>query len=117
MWKHAKRLIERVRKFTDVHATVSDNLPDFDNLIINHGVLTVPELHALMRRVKIFLGLGFPFEGPAPLEAIASGVVFINPSFNPPKSRKTSDFFKDKPTLRKVNIKKIFVQTFIIFAF
>lgn len=106
MWKDAKRLIERVRKFTDVHGTVSDNLPDFDNLIINHGVLTGPDLHALMRRAKIFLGLGFPFEGPAPLEAIASGVVFINPSFNPPKSRKTSDFFKDKPTLREVNLKE-----------
>ncbi|VDN90462.1 unnamed protein product [Brugia pahangi] len=45
-------------------------------------------------------GLGFLFEGPAPLEAIANGVVFISPSFNPPKSRKTSDFFKDKPTFK-----------------
>lgn len=103
MWKNAKRLIETVRKFTEVHATVSDNLPDFHNLIINHGVLTGPELHALMRKAKIFLGLGFPFEGPAPLEAIASGAIFINPLFNPPKSRKTTDFFKDKPTLREVN--------------
>lgn len=103
MWKNAKRLIETVQKFTEVHATVSDNLPDFHNLIINHGVLTGPELHALMRKAKIFLGLGFPFEGPAPLEAIASGAVFINPLFNPPKSRKTTDFFKDKPTLREVN--------------
>ena len=27
----------------------------------------------------MFVGLGFPFEGPAPLEAIASGAVFLNP--------------------------------------
>uniref|UniRef100_A0A0R3RJX4 alpha-1,6-mannosyl-glycoprotein 6-beta-N-acetylglucosaminyltransferase n=1 Tax=Elaeophora elaphi TaxID=1147741 RepID=A0A0R3RJX4_9BILA len=113
MWKDAKPLIERVRKFTNVHATVSDNLPDFDDLIINHGVLTGPELHALMRRAKIFLGLGFPFEGPAPLEAIASGLVFINPSFNPPKSRKTADFFKDKPTLRELTSQNPYAEHFI----
>uniref|UniRef100_A0A1I8EC29 alpha-1,6-mannosyl-glycoprotein 6-beta-N-acetylglucosaminyltransferase n=1 Tax=Wuchereria bancrofti TaxID=6293 RepID=A0A1I8EC29_WUCBA len=113
MWKNAKRLIETVRKFTEVHATVSDNLPDFDNLIINHGVLIGPELHALMRKAKIFLGLGFPFEGPAPLEAIANGVVFINPSFNPPKSRKTSDFFKDKPTLRELTSQNPYAELFI----
>ncbi|VDO23030.1 unnamed protein product [Brugia timori] len=113
MWKNAKRLIETVRKFTEVHATVNDNLPDFDNLIINHGVLIGPELHALMRKVKIFLGLGFLFEGPAPLEAIANGVVFINPSFNPPKSRKTSDFFKDKPTLRELTSQNPYAKLFI----
>ncbi|KAM3720366.1 Alpha-1,6-mannosylglycoprotein 6-beta-N-acetylglucosaminyltransferase [Dirofilaria immitis] len=113
MWKNAKRLIETVRKFTEVHATINDNLPDFDSLIINHGVLTGPELHALLRRVKIFLGLGFPFEGPAPLEAIANGVVFINPSFNPPKSRKKSDFFKDKPTLRKLTSQNPYAEIFI----
>ncbi|VDK78029.1 unnamed protein product [Onchocerca ochengi] len=113
MWKNAKRLIETVRKFTEVHATVSDNLPDFDSLVINHGVLTGSELHALMRKVKIFLGLGFPFEGPAPLEAIATGVVFINPSFNPPKSRKTSDFFKDKPTLRELTSQNPYAELFI----
>ncbi|VBB28148.1 unnamed protein product [Acanthocheilonema viteae] len=82
MWKNAKRLIERVRKFTDVHATVNDSL-------------------------------GFPFEGPAPLEAIASGVVFINPAFNPPKSRNTSDFFKDKPTLRKLTSQNPYAELFI----
>lgn len=31
--------------------------------------------------LKIFVGLGFPYEGPAPLEAIADGAVFLNPVF------------------------------------
>uniref|UniRef100_A0A915Q629 alpha-1,6-mannosyl-glycoprotein 6-beta-N-acetylglucosaminyltransferase n=1 Tax=Setaria digitata TaxID=48799 RepID=A0A915Q629_9BILA len=88
MWRDSKPLIETVRKFTEVHATVNDNLPDFD-------------------------GLGFPFEGPAPLEAIANGAVFINPSFKPPKSRKTCDFFKDKPTLRELTSQNPYAEIFI----
>lgn len=48
------------------------------------------------------MGLSFPYEGPAPLEAIANGCAFLNPKFTPPKSSKNTDFFKGKPTLREV---------------
>ena len=51
---------------------------------------------------QIFLGLGFPYEGPAPLEAIANGAVFINPKFAKPHNRNTVQFFKGKPTEREV---------------
>ena len=54
-------------------------------------------------RLQLFLGLGFPYEGPAPLEAIALGAVFINPSFDPPHNSQNTKFFKDKPTRRKVS--------------
>lgn len=50
------------------------------------------------------MGLSFPYEGPAPLEAIANGCAFLNPKFNPPKSSKNTDFFKGKPTLREVSV-------------
>ncbi|EPY79473.1 alpha-1,6-mannosylglycoprotein 6-beta-N-acetylglucosaminyltransferase A [Camelus ferus] len=50
----------------------------------------------------LFVGLGFPYEGPAPLEAIANGCAFLNPKFNPPKSSKNTDFFIGKPTLREI---------------
>lgn len=49
------------------------------------------------------MGLSFPYEGPAPLEAIANGCAFLNPKFTPPKSSKNTDFFKGKPTLREVS--------------
>lgn len=52
--------------------------------------------------LQLFVGLSFPYEGPAPLEAIANGCAFLNPKFNPPKSSKNTDFFKGKPTLREV---------------
>lgn len=52
---------------------------------------------------QLFVGLSFPYEGPAPLEAIANGCAFLNPKFTPPKSSKNTDFFKGKPTLREVS--------------
>ena len=51
---------------------------------------------------QLFVGLGFPYEGPAPLEAIAQGCIFINAKFNPPQNSENTMFFKGKPTLRKV---------------
>ena len=56
---------------------------------------------------KLFIGLEFPYEGPAPLEAIAHGCVFINPKFSPPHNSLNTKFFAGKPTLRQV----IFVIT------
>ena len=35
--------------------------------------------------------MGFPYEGPTPLEAIANGMTFINPKFEPPLGRRFSD--------------------------
>lgn len=53
--------------------------------------------------IKLFIGLGFPYEGPAPLEAIANGCIFLQPKFNPPHSSLNHDFFRGKPTSRKVD--------------
>lgn len=69
----------------------------------NHGVLSARDFNHLLQRAKVFLGLGFPLEGPAALEAIANGAVFIQPRFDPPKSRLTYKFFSEKPTMRKVS--------------
>lgn len=53
---------------------------------------------------QVFVGLGFPYEGPAPLEAIANGAVYINPKFSSPHSSKNTQFFKGKPTAREVRL-------------
>ncbi|CAJ0595832.1 unnamed protein product [Cylicocyclus nassatus] len=104
MWNKADTLIEVLKSLTEVHATVADvngtESSMFSN-IINHGFLNFTGITSLLRSVDIFVGLGFPFEGPAPLEAIANGAVFINPKFDPPKSRLNTEFFRDKPTLRE----------------
>ena len=62
---------------------------------------------------QIFIGMGFPYEGPAPLEALAEGCVFFNAKFDPPHNGKNTEFFKSKPTHRKVN--ELFMITFISF--
>lgn len=59
-------------------------------------------LFFLLSPVKLFVGFGFPYEGPAPLEAIANGCIFLQPKFNPPHSSLNHDFFRGKPTSRKV---------------
>lgn len=51
---------------------------------------------------QLFVGLSFPYEGPAPLEALANGCIFLNPRLNPPQSRLNSEFFKEKPNIREV---------------
>ncbi|KTF88966.1 hypothetical protein cypCar_00046736, partial [Cyprinus carpio] len=62
---------------------------------------------------KLFVGLSFPYEGPAPLEAIASGCAFLNPRFDPPKSSKNTDFFKGKPTLRELTSQHPYAEVYI----
>lgn len=52
--------------------------------------------------VKLFIGFGFPYEGPAPLEAIANGCIFLQPKFDPPHSSLNHEFFRGKPTSREV---------------
>lgn len=52
--------------------------------------------------LQVFVGLSFPYEGPAPLEALANGCIFLNPKLKPPRTRLNSDFFKDKPNIREV---------------
>ncbi|CAI4221643.1 unnamed protein product [Auanema sp. JU1783] len=107
MWAGINTTLDVLKNLTEVHATVADltNLQPNETStfadVVNHGFLFTDELHSLLKSVKIFVGMGFPYEGPAPLEAIANGAVFINPSFDPPKSRHNTKFFADKPTSRE----------------
>lgn len=120
MWKDVKdkTFLEVVNKYMEVHATVgggnhnevASHLPSF---VINHGVVTPMELQQLLNESMVFVGLGFPYEGPAPLEAIANGCFFLNPKFIPPKSRANTPFFKDKPTLRQVTSQHPYCEEFI----
>ncbi|PAV90927.1 hypothetical protein WR25_06740 isoform A [Diploscapter pachys] len=103
MWKGLEDVIQSVKEVAEVHATVADastGSPMFAD-VVNHGLLDTNRLYSLLRSVKVFLGIGFPLEGPAPFEAIAQGAVYINAQFNPPKSRLNDGFLAEKPTLRE----------------
>lgn len=112
-WEGKQRYIDIVSEYvSEVHATVKDP-KDIPTYIINHGVLPVMELFKLLHRTKIFVGLGFPFEGPAPLEAIQQGAVFLNPRFDEPVSSENHEFYKAKPTRRKVTSQNPYVEKYV----
>ncbi|XP_064598112.1 alpha-1,6-mannosylglycoprotein 6-beta-N-acetylglucosaminyltransferase A-like [Liolophura sinensis] len=117
MWQGHANYLSLIRNHVEIHGTVSigddnkrDVVPPF---VINHGIMGGEELHRLLRQTKIFIGMGFPYEGPAPLEAIANGAVFLNPSFNPPHNSQNNKFFKGKPTLRSVSSQHPYAESFI----
>ncbi|KAM7370909.1 hypothetical protein PAMP_010419 [Pampus punctatissimus] len=104
MWQGKSEYVEVISEELETHATVYQpaghvsNLPSF---VRNHGLLTQEHFLQLLRRAKVFVGLGFPYEGPAPIEAIALGCVFLQPRFDPPHSSDNNDFYKGKPTTRQ----------------
>ncbi|XP_052815041.1 alpha-1,6-mannosylglycoprotein 6-beta-N-acetylglucosaminyltransferase A-like [Mya arenaria] len=119
MWAGKEEYLNTVNKSEIViHGTVysdsdSKSPLKIPSYVINHGILNGEDLHKLLRQSKIFLGLGFPYEGPAPLEAIANGAVFINPKFLLPHSRNTQPFFKGKPTERELMSQHPYAEQFI----
>ena len=76
-----------------------------------HSMYSIP-MHAF-QEVKVFVGLGFPYEGPAPLEAISHGCFFLNPKLSPPHNRFTTERMKAKPTLRSLTSQNPYTADFI----
>ncbi|XP_023674901.1 alpha-1,6-mannosylglycoprotein 6-beta-N-acetylglucosaminyltransferase B-like [Paramormyrops kingsleyae] len=116
MWQGKERYLETISQELEIHGTVflpegqPSLLPSF---VHNHGLLTQEQLQQLLRRAKLFVGLGFPYEGPAPLEAIALGCVFLQPRFQSPHSSENSNFYKGKPTTRQVHSQHPYAEDFI----
>uniref|UniRef100_A0A8C2Z798 alpha-1,6-mannosyl-glycoprotein 6-beta-N-acetylglucosaminyltransferase n=1 Tax=Cyclopterus lumpus TaxID=8103 RepID=A0A8C2Z798_CYCLU len=108
--------VEVISEEMETHATVyqppglASHLP---SSIRNHGLLTQELFLRLLRRAKVFVGLGFPYEGPAPIEAIALGCVFLQPRFHPPHSSDNNEFYKGKPTTRQISSQHPYAEKFI----
>ncbi|XP_076602989.1 alpha-1,6-mannosylglycoprotein 6-beta-N-acetylglucosaminyltransferase A-like isoform X1 [Chaetodon auriga] len=100
-WQGKEAYLDVIHKYLEIHGTV-DRGVQIPKYVKNHGIVKGPEVHTLLRQSKVFVGLSFPYEGPAPLEALANGCPFLNPRLHPPQSRLNSDFFKDKPNIREV---------------
>uniref|UniRef100_A0A3Q1IY38 alpha-1,6-mannosyl-glycoprotein 6-beta-N-acetylglucosaminyltransferase n=1 Tax=Anabas testudineus TaxID=64144 RepID=A0A3Q1IY38_ANATE len=116
MWQGKTEYVNMIHEELETHATVyqppghGSNLPSF---ITNHGLLTQDRFLQLLRRAKVFVGLGFPYEGPAPIEAIALGCVLLQPRFDPPHSSDNNDFYKGKPTTRQISSQHPYAEQFI----
>ncbi|KAM5135777.1 alpha-1,6-mannosylglycoprotein 6-beta-N-acetylglucosaminyltransferase B isoform 2-T2 [Mantella aurantiaca] len=106
MWKGKEKFLSVLHKYMEVHGTVyfeTQRPPEVPAFVKNHGLLPQQDLQQLLKKAKLFIGFGFPYEGPAPLEAVASGCVFLQPRFSPPHSSLNHEFFRGKPTSREVS--------------
>ncbi|KAM9304771.1 alpha-1,6-mannosylglycoprotein 6-beta-N-acetylglucosaminyltransferase A [Gastrophryne carolinensis] len=113
-WKDKNAYLDIIHTYMDVHGTVHEKgTIHMPNYVKNHGILSGRDLQFLLRETTLFVGLGFPYEGPAPLEAIANGCAFLNPKFDPPKSSRNTDFFKGKPTLRELTSQHPYAEVYI----
>ncbi|KAI3365660.1 hypothetical protein L3Q82_010734 [Scortum barcoo] len=116
MWQGKSEYVRLISEELETHATVyqppghASNLPSF---IRNHGLLTQEHFLQLLRGAKVFVGLGFPYEGPAPIEAIALGCVFLQPRFYPPHSSDNNHFYEGKPTTRQISSQHPYAEKFI----
>ncbi|XP_029456257.1 alpha-1,6-mannosylglycoprotein 6-beta-N-acetylglucosaminyltransferase B isoform X2 [Rhinatrema bivittatum] len=116
MWKGKEKFLAILNKHMEIHGTVyyeSQRPPEVPPFVKNHGLLPQHELQQLLKKAKLFIGFGFPYEGPAPLEAIANGCVFLQPRFEPPHSSLNHEFFRGKPTSREVSSQHPYVEQFI----
>ncbi|XP_056406447.1 alpha-1,6-mannosylglycoprotein 6-beta-N-acetylglucosaminyltransferase B isoform X2 [Hyla sarda] len=106
MWKGKEKFLAVLHKHMEVHGTVyfeTQRPPEVPAFVKNHGLLPQQDLQQLLKKAKLFIGFGFPYEGPAPLEAVANGCVFLQPRFNPAHSSLNHEFFRGKPTSREVS--------------
>ncbi|CAL8301956.1 unnamed protein product [Lota lota] len=116
MWQGKADYIQVLSSEMEVHATVyqppggSAALPP---AVTNHGLLAQDHFHLLLHRAKVFVGLGFPYEGPAPVEALALGCVFLQPRLSPPHSAHSSPFYRGKPTTREVSSQHPYAEHFV----
>ncbi|XP_030208543.1 alpha-1,6-mannosylglycoprotein 6-beta-N-acetylglucosaminyltransferase B [Gadus morhua] len=118
MWKLQGKegFLQILHRYMEVHGTVyyeTQRPPEVPAFVKNHGLLPQHELQQLLRKAKLFIGFGFPYEGPAPLEAIANGCIFLQPKFQPPHSSLNHEFFRGKPTSRGVSSQHPYAEQYI----
>ncbi|XP_032858285.1 alpha-1,6-mannosylglycoprotein 6-beta-N-acetylglucosaminyltransferase B isoform X3 [Tyto alba] len=118
IWKlqGKEKFLAILNKYMEIHGTVyyeTQRPPEVPAFVKNHGLLPQHEFQQLLRKAKLFIGFGFPYEGPAPLEAIANGCVFLQARFNPPHSSLNHEFFRGKPTSREVSSQHPYAEDFI----
>ncbi|KAG7271337.1 hypothetical protein CRUP_037286 [Coryphaenoides rupestris] len=112
----SENFLSVLHRYMEVHGTVYFEMqrpPEVPAFVKNHGLLPQQELQLLLRRAKLFIGMGFPYEGPAPLEAIANGCVFLQPKFSPSHSSMNHAFFRGKPTSRQVSSQHPYAEQYI----
>lgn len=107
-FKNDMRYVEQLATFAPTHATAmgwpSDVLPN----VQNHGVLSPEDLHKLMQQVFAYAGFAAVMMGPASIEAMSQGMVFLNYAFMPPRNL---SIMQGKPTTQLWTSQFPFLET------
>ena len=111
--RHNIPLLQMVSEFFEVHSTFRETDPHLPDNIINHGFLKSNDLTMLLRKAKLFVGLGYPYDGPGPFDAIAEGTVFLQHKFDTPKNRDNDKFFSGKPTSRAITSQHSYLERYV----
>lgn len=100
--------IEQLAKFAPTHATAMAWPNETLQTVQNHGVLSPEDLHNLMRWTFAYAGFAAVMMGPASIEAISQGMVFLNYAFVPPRNL---NVMQDKPTTQLWTSQFPFLET------
>lgn len=112
--KGYEMFLQTLSEYFDIYATcVNQERAPLPSYIHNFGPVSFQRIQELLSESKLFIGVGFPYEGPGPLEAMANGAVFLQPKFKNPVSKLNNDFFKNKPNFRKLESQSPYMQEFI----
>ena len=106
-YKKMGKYLDVIHEYFEIHATAVKNSKDIPDYVINHGPVSGAEIKSLLEKSKIFIGVGYPYEGPGPIEALAAGAVYLQPKFSIPH------FLNGKPTLRKLTSQSPYMEEFI----
>ncbi|XP_066929293.1 alpha-1,6-mannosylglycoprotein 6-beta-N-acetylglucosaminyltransferase A-like isoform X2 [Clytia hemisphaerica] len=107
-----RKYLKIVSEYFQLEATSVKNENGFD-FLHNYGPVSGSKVKELLAGAKVFIGCGFPYEGPGPLEAMAAGTPFIQPKYPVPKNKENDDFFKLKPNLRRLTSQSPYMEDFV----
>lgn len=111
--KNYEEYLKIISEYFEIHATATNDNYELPPFIRNHGSVKQQEVQELLFDSSLFIGVGFPFEGPGPLEAMANGVPYLQPKYAVPISKLNHKFYGQKPTLRELNSQNPYMEEFI----
>jgi hypothetical protein len=78
--------IRQLSQFAPTHATAMGVPSGALTGVQNHGVLSPNDLKALMHETFAYAGFAAVMMGPAAIEALSNGMIFLNYAFVPPRN-------------------------------
>ena len=108
----AKLILQVLRDDFNIQSTLfqkagsEDEISSIPAFINNHGYVNQSTFLTVLRQSKIYVGLGKPPEGPAALEAIANGAIFLQPRYEGGR-----DEYQSKPTERVLTSQNPYMET------